>query len=390
MLIISLSDTEGSVTTNKKSEKLSATTSIQWSTDGQSWFDASSGGFRNYTGNGVAYGNGKWVAVGYGSTPESSIQWSSDGQVWQDATSGGFNGVYSGKTGYGVAYGNNMWVAVGNGASKTNSIQWSTDGQTWNDASSGGFYFHSEVNLYQGYGIAYANEKWVAVGYGSSPESTILWSTDGKIWQDASSGGFDGIYNKKGNGVASTRLLPNSYTPSPQPPCFVAGTQIFTPTGYKNIEDIQSGEYIVTADTRRVRVNVYSFTIQVTAETAPFRIAANALGPGKPQRDLCVSPRHAIKDTKGRWQIPKYLAYQNKKIKQYGVGESVTYYHIECPNFYKDNLIAEGIEVESYKNKQGISGVVYMWSDALLGWERVQNMAMPKTLTTHVIYSALA
>jgi hypothetical protein len=49
--------------------------------------------------------------------------------------------------------------------------------------------------------IAYDNGVWIAVG--ESPEKNILWSPDGRTWNDASSGGFVNI----GLGVASTRNL---------------------------------------------------------------------------------------------------------------------------------------------------------------------------------------
>jgi photosystem II stability/assembly factor-like uncharacterized protein len=53
--------------------------------------------------NAVAYGNGLFVAVGYGGT----ILTSPDGAGWTKRTSGTSNGLV------GVAYGNNRFVAVG-------------------------------------------------------------------------------------------------------------------------------------------------------------------------------------------------------------------------------------------------------------------------------------
>jgi hypothetical protein len=174
-------------------------------------------------------------------------------------------------------------------------------------------------------------------------------------------------------------------------PCFVAGTQILTPYGYKPVEDLQSGDTVITSKRKCVPIKLYSFTIDTTTtDDAPYKISAGAFGPRLPKRDLCVSPRHAIKDARGIWQIPKYLANQNDNVNQYGVGETVTYYHIECPNYYRDNIYAEEVEVESYKNKQGASGVLYMWSDELSGWERIPPNKMPtvpKNPTTYMIFT---
>jgi hypothetical protein len=96
-----------------------------------------------------------------------------------------------------------------------------------------------------------------------------------------------------------------------------------------------------------------------------------------------------VKDAKGRWQMPKYLATHYSTVKQYGIGTSVTYYHIACPNYHRDNLVAEEVVVESFNNKQTV-GVTYMWSDALGGWERLPPGKMtqiPKDLKDYIIFS---
>lgn len=205
------------------------------------------------------------------------------------------------------------------------------------------------------------------------------------------------------SGFLSTLLVPSSLTNDsiqgavfyvltsapapPPPPCFVKGTRILTPKGYMPIERLQSNDKVVTADKRIVSIQLYSYTIRATTDTAPYRIAAGALGHTLPARDLRLSPRHAIKDNRGIWQIPKFLASRNPNVKQYGVGESVTYYHIECPNYYKDNLIAEGSEVESFRNKQGGKGVTYVWNYDITGWERVGPKDTIQTENRYVIFT---
>ena len=335
---------------------ISRENTILWSPDGRTWHDASSGGFLQegdctyYNGNGIAYSGSKWVAVGDGNTPETSIKWSLNGKDWHDASSGGFVGGGGYTSGYGIAYnGTDRWVAVGEGSSPTNSILWSTNGTDWNDASDG---FNGGGG---GYGIAYDGTRWIAVGAGDSTVSTILWSTDGRTWYDASSGGFlrygePNTYS--GYSIASTRQLnPN---PNPPPlPCFVTGTRILTPTGYKKVEEIESGDLVCTSDTRNVKAKIYRFTIaRTTEETAPYTIQAGALGKQMPLRDLHVSGNHAIKNSIGFWQIPKFLAQKNARIQQHAVGKTVTYYHVACENYMRDNLIVEGVTAESYNDSR--------------------------------------
>ena len=160
---------------------------------------------------------------------------------------------------------------------------------------------------------------------------------------------------------------------------------MYTPEGVYVIIDIT----VLTADNRNVSIKLYSYTIaKTTAESAPYRIPVGALGSNIPSADLCVSPRHAVKDGKGRWQIPKYLV---DKATQYGIGESVTYYHIECPNYYTDNLIVEGTVVESFKNRQGSKGVIYMWDETIGGWERIppnKMTSIPENPKTYMIYAS--
>jgi len=208
---------------------------IEYSADGSNWSSAVTGGFNDGQGNGVAYGNGLWIAVGnsksgvspiqysgdasnwsnsivnhfdgqaygvaYGSnkwvavgaapTPLSTIQYSGDGSNWSNAGKGGFiNG------GLGIAYGTNMWVAVGNtGVSGLSTIQYSGDGCNWSNSTKNSF-------STGGVGIAYGNGLWVAVGDDTAIEGTIKYSGDGSNWSNAEKGGFTDGMNRIGKGVA--------------------------------------------------------------------------------------------------------------------------------------------------------------------------------------------
>ena len=161
------------------------------------------------------------------------------------------------------------------------------------------------------------------------------------------------------------------YVPPTPAPCFPRGTPILTPDGYKLVETLREGDTVRTADGRDVPIKLYNFTIKnPDKDSAPYCIHAGALGHYYPPQDVCLSPRHTIQDSLGIWQTPKRLAMHNPLVKQYSIGKPIEYYHIECPNFFTDDLIVGGAVVESYKNEQGPSGVVYVWNKELNGFIR--------------------
>ncbi len=133
-------------------------------------------------------------------------------------------------------------------------------------------------------------------------------------------------------------------------PCFPAGTRILTAAGYKAVETITQDDKVVTADGRTVNAAIHKrhFTV-ATKETAPYRIRANTFA--NQPNEICLSPHHALLTRSNVWQIPEFAAKFSNSVQQYGVGEPVTYYHIETANYFRDNLVAEGCVVESFCGK---------------------------------------
>jgi hypothetical protein len=173
-------------------------------------------------------------------------------------------------------------------------------------------------------------------------------------------------------------------------PCFPRGVPILTADGYRPVETLTNEDTVRTADGRDVHIKLLNFTVKKADQTtAPYRISAGALGHYYPPEDICLSAIHAIQDSRGVWQMPKYLARHNPLVQQYGLGESVEYFHIECPNFFTDNLVVGGATVESFKGRQGSHGVVYVWNKDLNGFvrnEKDQIKAIPKNPGTIMVY----
>jgi hypothetical protein len=158
-------------------------------------------------------------------------------------------------------------------------------------------------------------------------------------------------------------------------PCFPAGTRILTHQGYKNVEDINDKEdKVITSDGRTVPCVVVSIHIPKTnKKSAPYKIEANAFGSMSPPKDILLSPQHAIQSSKDVWQIPELVAKHNPKVYQVDLGKPITYYHIECPNYFTDNLVAEDAVVESLGWYQVSDQNVYEFDLSVGGLRRTEQ-----------------
>ena len=132
--------------------------------------------------------------------------------------------------------------------------------------------------------------------------------------------------------------------------CFVAGTLIETSCGPVAVEDLRVGDTmdalfggpaqpIVWIGRRHVACARHNRPQAVH----PVRISAGAFGRGRPDRDLLLSPDHAI--FLDGVLVPVKLLVNGSTIARVPMDE-VTYYHIELPQH--DVVLAEGLAVESY------------------------------------------
>ena len=165
-------------------------------------------------------------------------------------------------------------------------------------------------------------------------------------------------------------------------PCLVAGTRVATPSGYVPVEQLKSGDMVATAAGKVVPIKMFQRTIPVTtAATAPYVIQKGAFGAANPAADVTLSPLHAIQLRKGVWEIPKYAASRYAGVQQKAVGEPVTYYHVETPDYFRDNLLIEGgVIVESFAGSRICSQMpagakLYRYSTALAGFTRFSPTA---------------
>lgn len=153
--------------------------------------------------------------------------------------------------------------------------------------------------------------------------------------------------------------------------CFVAGTQILTPAGYKPVEDLLLGDLVFTKDSGNVPIvwigsrNVSPAVLTAFPNFRPIRISAGALGAGLPSTDLMVSPQHRIlirsKIAQKMFGTDEVLVAAKQLLQIDGIDiaqdvDSVDYFHFMFDQH--EVVIANGAETESmFTGSQALKSV---------------------------------
>jgi hypothetical protein len=142
--------------------------------------------------------------------------------------------------------------------------------------------------------------------------------------------------------------------------CFAAGTRIATPDGPLPVERLRPGDLVLTRDRGPQPIRwaggrtLTARQLAANPALRPIRIAAGALGPGTPERNLLVSPQHRILIRSkraarrlGAWEV---LVPAKKLLGLPGVAVApevapVTYHHLLLDRH--DILFANGAPAES-------------------------------------------
>lgn len=123
--------------------------------------------------------------------------------------------------------------------------------------------------------------------------------------------------------------------------CLTEGTEILTESGYRPIETISCGEFVITDDGRKSLVTgVNSSSLFGGSETWPIIVPKNYFGNNIPDRDTRMTKYHMIKHN-DQWTSPEKLTQDKSKV-------AVKYYHLKLENYFTDNLVINGgLVVES-------------------------------------------
>jgi autotransporter passenger strand-loop-strand repeat protein len=160
---------------------------------------------------------------------------------------------------------------------------------------------------------------------------------------------FGGNYTNDLFGLAADPLVGTLITVVDPPPCFAAGTLIATLQGAVPVEGLAIGHVVLT-ESGEVAPIIWIGSRRIDcrrhpdpARVRPVRIRAGAFGPFQPERDLFLSPDHAV-FAEGVLIPVKHLL-NGTSIMQVPADE-VIYYHLELPRHAV--ILAEGLAVESY------------------------------------------
>ena len=174
------------------------------------------------------------------------------------------------------------------------------------------------------------------------PISQTLDVTSGGVTDTLTSPGTEQAFTAMSDGFGGTEIVV----------CFASGTRIRVARGDIAVEDLVVGDLAITASGAHRPIRWLGHrTIDCRRhprpeQVMPVRIAAHALGPNKPARDLLVSPGHSIcVDVLGEVLVPAGALVDGATIAQVDV-EHVTYWHVELDAH--DILLAENLACESY------------------------------------------
>ncbi len=187
-------------------------------------------------------------------------------------------------------------------------------------------------------------------GLSVSNGDTLTFSDSGT---GAGSGGIDSIIFGAVIGAGSFGIVNGNTVQAVA--CFAEGTRIRTTRGWIAVEELAVGDKAITVETACAPdpdgeeiVWIGQRTVNCAAHPAPetvwpVRVRAGAFGRNVPERDLYLSPDHAVfvNDV----LVPVKLLIDGADIVQVK-RDRVRYFHVELPRH--SVILAEGLTVESY------------------------------------------
>ena len=147
------------------------------------------------------------------------------------------------------------------------------------------------------------------------------------------------------------------------PACFTPGALILTPGGERPVETLRAGDLVQTLDRGPQPVDWAGRRpldlTRAPEHRRPVRIRAGALGPGRPLRDLTLSPQHRVLTRDGGDEAlapaRAFALAATPGVESVAAGRTA-YFHLLLPRH--EILFAEGLPVESFRpGPQALAGL---------------------------------
>ncbi len=173
--------------------------------------------------------------------------------------------------------------------------------------------------------------------------------------------------------------------------CFMAGTMILTPSGEVAVETLKAGDMVLTADGKTLPVRWLGRSTIVSRfadplRAAPILIKAGALGEALPERDLRVSPAHALfLDGK---LVEAGALVNGTSIMREAMEERFNYYHVELASH--ELLVSNGVASESFvDNVERLHFDNWAEHEALASAMPIAEMELPRVKATRQVPQSL-
>ncbi len=153
--------------------------------------------------------------------------------------------------------------------------------------------------------------------------------------------------------------------------CFTPGTQILTPQGPRPIEDLRPGNLVFSRDSGAQAVlwvghrHISPVRLNLMPHLRPIRLRSGALGRGRPDSDLLVSPQHRML-IKGRaaqalFNVDEVLVKAEDMVNDRTIAvdhavRDVTYIHVLLERH--SVIWANGLETESFHPANAAPGLI--------------------------------
>lgn len=132
--------------------------------------------------------------------------------------------------------------------------------------------------------------------------------------------------------------------------CLTRGTMVHTPQGEVAVENLAIGDTVTTVEGNSIAIKwigrrSYSRSfLEANERIVPVVVRAHALGAGVPDRNLAVSPDHAI--LVDDHLVPAGLLVNGRTVHRAHLQERVDYFHLEFEQ--PQVIVTNGLPTESY------------------------------------------